>query len=57
MPSDVGIVGKKNEKIEINKLYQDLRRDVARLWNIKASVVLLGIVTRNLHEIEKKKIR
>ena len=45
-----GIVEKEKEKVE---KYQDLRREVARLWNVKAKVVpivvgALGAVTPNL---------
>ena len=35
-PVDAGIVEKEKEKVE---KYQDLRREVARLWNVKAKVV------------------
>ena len=50
VPGDAGIVEKENEKVE---KYQDLRREVARLWNVKANVVpivvgALGTVTPNL---------
>ena len=48
VPGDAGIVEK--EKVE---QYQDLRREVAQLWNVKAKVVpivvgALGAVTPNL---------
>ena len=36
VPGDAGIVEKEKEKLE---KYQDLRREVARLWNVKAKVV------------------
>ena len=47
---DAGIVEKEKEKVE---KYQDLRREVARLWNVKAKVVPIvagapGAVTSNL---------
>ena len=50
VPGDAGIVEKEEEKVE---KYQDLRREVARLWNVKAKVVpivvgALGAVTPNL---------
>ena len=50
VPGDVGIAEKEKEKVE---KYQDLRREVARLWNVKAKVVpivvsALGAVTPNL---------
>ena len=50
VPADAGIIEKKKEKVE---KYQDLRREVARLWNVKAKVVpivvgALGAVTPNL---------
>ncbi|XP_067039903.1 uncharacterized protein [Acropora muricata] len=50
VPVDTGIVEKEKEKVE---KYQDLRREVARLWNVKAKVVpivvgALGAVTPNL---------
>ena len=50
VPGDAGIVEKEKEKVEKN---QDLRREVARLWNVKAKVVpivveALGAVTPNL---------
>ena len=50
IPVDAGIVEKEKEKIE---KYQDLRREVARLWNVKAKVVpivvgALGAFTPNL---------
>ena len=50
VPVDAGIVEKEKEKVE---KYQDLRREVARLWNVKAKVVpivvgALGAVTPNL---------
>ena len=50
VPADAGIVEKEKEKVE---KYQDLRREVARLWNVKAKVVpivvgALGAVTPNL---------
>ena len=35
VPADAGIVEKEKEKVE---KYQDLRREVARLWNVKAKV-------------------
>ena len=49
VPGDVGM-SRKKEKVE---KYQDLRREVARLWNVKAKVVpivvgALGAVTPNL---------
>ncbi|XP_068734746.1 uncharacterized protein [Montipora capricornis] len=50
VPVDAGIVEKEKEKVE---KYQDLRREVARIWNVKAKVVpivvgVLGAVTSNL---------
>ena len=50
VPVDAGIVEKEKEKVE---KYQDLRREVARLWNVKAKVVpivvgALGVITPNL---------
>ena len=50
VPGDAGIVEKEKEKVE---KYQDLRREVERLWNVKAKVVpivvgALGAVTPNL---------
>ena len=50
VPVDAGIVEKEKEKVE---KYQDLRREVARLWNVKAEVLpivvgALGAVTPNL---------
>ena len=47
---DAGIVEKEKEKVE---KYRDLRREVARLWNVKAKVApfvvgMLGAVTPNL---------
>ena len=36
VPGDAGIVEKEKEKVE---KYPDLRREVARLWNVKAKVV------------------
>lgn len=53
VPVDAGIVEKEKEKIE---KYQDLRREVARLWNVKAKVVpivvgALGAVAPNLLNI------
>ena len=50
VPGDAGIVEKEKEKVE---KYQDLRREVARLWNVKAKVGpivvgALGAVTPNL---------
>ena len=50
VPVDAGIVEKVKEKVE---KYQDLRREVARLWNVEAKVVpivvgALGAVTPNL---------
>ena len=50
VPVDVRIVEKEKENVE---KYQDLRREVARLWNVKANVVpivvgALGAVTPNL---------
>ena len=36
VPVDAGIIEKEKEKVE---KYQDLRREVARLWNVKAKVV------------------
>ena len=49
VPGDAGM-SRKKEKVE---KYQDLRREVARLWNVKAKVVpivvgALGAVTPNL---------
>jgi len=49
VPVDAGIVEKEKEKVE---KYQDLRREVLRLWNVKAKVVpivvgALGAVTPN----------
>ena len=50
VPVDAGIVEKEKEKAE---KYQDVRREVARLWNVKAKVVPIvvgaqGAVTPNL---------
>ena len=50
VPGDAGIVEKEKEKVE---KYQDLRREVTGLWNVKAKVVpivvgALGAVTPNL---------
>lgn len=50
VPRDAGITDKEREKIE---KYQDIRREVAHLWDIKTCVVpvvvgLLGMVTKNL---------
>ena len=50
VPADAGIVEKEKEKVE---KYQDLRREVVRLWNVKAKVVpivigALDAVTPNL---------
>ena len=50
VPGDAGIVEKEKEKDE---KYQDLRREVPRLWNVKAKVVpivvgALGTVAPNL---------
>ena len=50
VPVDAGIVEKEKEKVE---KYQDLPREVARLWNVKEKVVhivvgALGTVTPNL---------
>ena len=50
LPVDAGIVEKEKEKVE---KYQDLRGEVARLWNVKAKVFPivvgeLGAVTPNL---------
>ena len=50
VPNDSGIFEKEKEKIE---KYQDLRRELAKLWSIKTSVVpivvgALGTVTKNL---------
>ena len=50
VPVDAGIVEKEKEKVE---KYQDLRREVARLWNVKAKVVPIvvgasGAITPNL---------
>jgi len=48
---DKGIGEKKNEKVE---KYQDLKREIARVWNIRAVQVVpivvgsLGSVTKNL---------
>ena len=39
MPNDSGIF-EKEEKIE---KYQDLRREIAKLWSIKTSVVPIGV--------------
>ena len=49
VPGDAGIVEKEKENVE---KYQDLRREVAWLWNVKAKVVptvigALGAVTPN----------
>ena len=49
VPNDSGIFEKEKEKIE---KYQDLRRQIAKLWSIKTSVVpivvgTLGTVTNN----------
>ena len=41
VPGDAGIVEKEKEKVE---KYQDLRREVVRLWDVKAKVVLLWLV-------------
>ena len=50
VPGDAGIVEKEKEKVE---KCQDLGREVARLWDVKAKVVpivvgALGAVTPNL---------
>ena len=50
VPVDAGIVEKEKEEVE---KYQDLRREVAWPWNVKAKVVpilvgVLGAVTPNL---------
>ena len=50
MPGDSRVGEKEREKIE---KYQDLRREVAKLWNIKTTVLpivvgALGVVTKNL---------
>ena len=50
VPNDSEIFEKEKEKIE---KYQDLRREIAKLWSIKTSVVpivvgALGTVTNNL---------
>ena len=50
VPVDEGIVEKEKEKVE---KYQDLRREVVRLWNVKAKVApivvgALSAVTPNL---------
>ena len=50
VPGDAGIVEKEKEKVE---KYQELQREVARLWNVKANVVpivvgALGAVTPGL---------
>ena len=50
VPNDSGILEKEKEKIE---KYQDLRREIAKLWSIKTSVIpivvgTLGTVTNNL---------
>ena len=55
MPNDSGIFEKEKEKIE---KYQDLRREIAKLWSIKMSVVpivvgALGTVTNNLGKHQK----
>ena len=41
VPVDAGIVDKEKEKV---KKYQDLRREVARLWNVKQKMFLLWLV-------------
>ena len=50
VPVDAGIAAKEQEKID---KYQDLRIEIAKLWNVKAKVVpivigALGAVTPNL---------
>ena len=50
MPGDSRVGEKEREKVDN---YQDLRREVAKLWNIKTIVVpvvvgALGVVTKNL---------
>ena len=45
VPGDAGIVEKEKEKIE---KYQDLCREVARLWNVKAKVVPIVVGAPNL---------
>ena len=50
VPNDSGFLEKEKEKME---KYQDLRRDLAKLWSIKTSVIpvvvgALGTVTNNL---------
>ena len=50
VPADANIAVKEMEKIQ---KYQDLRREIARLWDIKTCVVpvvvgSLGMVTKNL---------
>ena len=50
VPADANIAAKEKEKIQ---KYQDLRREIARLWDIKTCVVpvvvgSLGMVTKNL---------
>ena len=50
VPGDSRVGEKEREKVD---KYQDLRREVAKLWNIKTTVVpvvvgALGVVTNNL---------
>ena len=50
VPGDARIAGKDKEKIA---KYQDLKREITRLWNIKVYVVpvvvgALGIIPKNL---------
>ena len=59
VPGDAGIVEKEKEKVE---KYQDLRREVAQLWNVKAKVVpvvvgALGAVTPNLSKHQAPVVR
>ena len=55
--NDSGIFEKEKEKIE---KYQDLRREIAKLWSIKTSVVpivvgALGTVTNNQQQYNSNK--
>ena len=51
VPADIRICEKENEKVE---KYQDLKREVARMWNMRTVQVVpivvgsLGSVTKNL---------